>query len=385
MSKLNINNIIVKFMYNSANVTELQLLELWLSKLENQQKLNEFVEVNYAICHIMTEFNTDKIKRNLFEKIKKDKSILNRLKKIKHLKYAAVAILFLGIGYIFQDRIFIPVGEDELIPKQDEVTLYLEDGGMEIISKNGKTSVFDAKGNKVGEQKGSQLQYANKGTQKEVVYHKLNVPYGKRFEVLLADGTRVYLNSGSSLKYPVAFLEKGDRNVFLTGEAFFEVAKDTEHPFIINADEVNIRVLGTKFNVSSYADDKNINTVLVEGAVALFMKGEDYDMEKSAILTPGQMATWRKEVNKMEFEEVDTDMHLAWMNGKIIFNHMAFKDILKKLERHYNVTIINTNKILDDEVFTASFDTETIEQVLNTFSRNFAINFHIQNNQIIIN
>ncbi|MEA1785736.1 FecR domain-containing protein [Arenibacter sp. GZD96] len=385
MSEVDIKTIIVKFMYNSADASELELLQLWLSKWENEQKLNEFVEVNYAISHTMTEFNTDKIKQNLVKKIKQDKRILNRLKKMKHLKYAAVVITFLGIGYFFQDRIFIPEGEEELIPKQDEITLYLEDGGVQFISKDDTRTIRNSKGENVGTQNGNLLHYDTMHGSKEVVYHKLNVPYGKQFEITLGDGTKVHLNAGSSLKYPVHFLEKGSRNVFLTGEAFFDVVQDAHRPFIVHTDEVNIRVLGTRFNVSSYPEDNQMNTVLVEGAVGLFMKGEQFTQQKSTVLEPGFKASWNKSSNKMALEEVDTEEHVAWISGKMVFNHMVFSDILKKLERHYNVKIINTNKAVDEEVFTASFDTETIEQVLHAFSRNFAIKFHVQNNQVIIN
>lgn len=385
MSELDIEEIIVKFMYNSASASELDTLGNWLKDKENEEKFKDFVEINYAICHKMTQFNTDRIKQNLLRKIKKDKSILSRIKDIRGLKYAAVAILFLGIGYLFQDTIFLNATEELLVPGQDEVTLYLEDGSIEAISKDGNAWVYNANGDKVGKQKGNQLEYASMGAKKELVYHKLIVPYGKRFELLLSDGTKAYLNSGSSLKYPVSFLAAKDRNVFLTGEAFFDVAKDADRPFIVNTDEVNIRVLGTRFNVSSYPEDNSMNTVLVEGSVGLFMKGEQFNGKKSSVLEPGFKASWNKAVNLMEFEEVDTDEYVAWMNGKIVFNHMAFRDILKKLERHYNVSIINTNKAVDEEVFTASFDTETIEQVLQSFSRNYHINFYIENNQVIIN
>ncbi len=237
----------------------------------------------------------------------------------------------------------------------------------------------------MGEQNADQLKYFGKNTEKKQMYHKLMVPYGKKFELMLADGTKAYLNSGSSIKYPTHFLGKGDREVFLTGEAFFEVAKDKERPFVIYADAIGIEVLGTKFNVSSYPEDHTINTVLVEGSVSVFVKEEGKSNEKrTANLEPGHMATWNRDLNDISFEEVDVDMYVAWIGGKITFNHLAFKDIVKKLERHYNVSIQNTNKVLDEEVFTASFDKETLEEVLNTFSRNFAIQFNIENNQVVI-
>jgi hypothetical protein len=384
MSFQDIEKIITKYVTKAASEEELYTLTKWLENPENKKEFRDFIEINYAIAHHMTQFNTDRIKNNLLQKIKKDKRILNRFKINRGLKYAAAAVFFLGLGYFFQHAVFEKPAQELLVPGEDDITLYLEDGGVQIISKNGAAAVHDSKGKKVGEQQADQLKYFSKAAHKKVVYHKLMVPYGKKFELLLSDGTTAYLNSGSSIKYPTGFLEKGKREVFLTGEAYFEVAKDAERPFIIYANDIGIEVLGTKFNVSSYPEDNAIHTVLVEGAVSVFATEEQADKKKSTVLTPGYMATWDRELHSLSSEEVDVDTHVAWMGGKIVFNHLPFKDIVKKLERHYNVSIQNTNKVLDEEVFTASFDKETIEEVLQAFSRNFAIHFNIVNNQIII-
>ena len=386
MSELDIDTIIVKFIHSTASASELDLLGAWLEHSENEAKFNEFVKINYAISHKMTQFNTDRTKKNLLQKIKNDKSILNLFKVKRYVKYVTAAVLFLGIGYFFQISVFEKPAKELLIPGEDDITLYLEDGGVQIISKNGSAAVHNAKGKKVGEQKSDQLRYFGKENENKKVYHKLIVPYGRKFELLLADGTKAYLNSGSSIKYPTGFSETGKREVFLTGEAFFEVARDTDRPFVIYTNDIGVEVLGTKFNVSSYPEDSTINTVLVEGSISVFAKESDGTSEekKATILEPGYMAIWNKERNDMSHEEVDVDMYIAWIGGKITFNHLPFKDIVKKLERHYNVSIQNTNKVLDEEVFTASFDKETLDEVLNTFSRNFAIHFNIENNQVII-
>jgi ferric-dicitrate binding protein FerR (iron transport regulator) len=118
--------------------------------------------------------------------------------------------------------------------------------------------------------------------------------------------------------------------------------------------------------------------------VGLFRNGEEYRLENASLLEPGYKATSEKSRKEILFEQVDTEIYTGWVQGKIIFNSMPFKDILKKLERQYNVEIINNNKQLDEEIFTASFDTETIEQVLTAFNKNYPINYQIRNNQIII-
>ena len=118
-----------------------------------------------------------------------------------------------------------------------------------------------------------------------LVYNTLKIPYGKQFEVELSDGTIVHLNSGTTLRYPVAFLKNQNRKVFLTGEAFFEVAKDKAHPFTVSTQELNVEVLGTKFNASSYTEDVTTDIVLVEGKVALYKDKKENN--NSVKLTPG--------------------------------------------------------------------------------------------------
>jgi ferric-dicitrate binding protein FerR (iron transport regulator) len=217
------------------------------------------------------------------------------------------------------------------------------------------------------------------------VYNTLTVPYGKRFDLLLSDGTQVTLNSGTSLKYPVQFLNTENRQVFLDGEAFFNVVKDSLNPFIVNTDQLNVRVLGTKFNMSSYPEDQFVNTTLLEGSVSVYNKQDTFDSSKASLLEPGFKAEWNKYNKQILIEEADIAMHTDWLNGKIILRHVPFKNIVKKLERHYNVEIINNNSKLDEELFTASFDIETIDQVFQTFNLTYEMDYKINDRQIIIN
>src|SRR5690606_28947840 len=143
------------------------------------------------------------------------------------------------------------------------------------------------------------------------------------------------LNAGTSLKYPVKFIKGKNREVYLTGEAFFEVAKDAAHTFIVNANGLNIRVLGTKFNVSAYPEDNTTNTVLVEGSVGLYQGGA-YDSEKATFLTPEHLASLDKTNKDITIENAETSLYTAWINGNIILRHVVFKNIIEKLERQYN-------------------------------------------------
>ena len=300
------------------------------------------------------------------------------------LKSAAVLAILVGLGYIFRDTM-VDSAKTPIIPG-DAIILQLENGNIEVISEGGATKVVDTEGNVLGAQQGSQLIYKNNGTStEELIYNTLTVPYGKRFDLLLSDGTKVTLNSGTSLKYPVQFLKTKNRQVFLDGEAFFNVAKDSANAFIVNTGELNVRVLGTKFNLSSYPEDHFVNTTLLEGSVSVYNKQDTYDSSNASLLEPGYKAEWNKYNRQILVEEADIAMHTDWLNGKIILRHVPFKNIVKKLERHYNVEIVNNNPKLDEELFTASFDVETIDQVFKTFNLTYQMDYKINDRQIIIN
>lgn len=380
MKSSKVKKILVKYLTNSITATEFDFLSKWVEEPKNAEEFKTYIKINYATNSCMSEYNLEKSKKDLLNKIRKDKKLYYRLNFNSVLKYAAIGILFLGVGYIFQLSFNEKSENNKIVPTEGMVTLQLEDGSIEVFSGDNENANENIKDYRFSEKK-SEVVIAPK----ELVYNMLKVPYGKKFQVVLSDGTKVYINSGTSLKYPVEFIKGKNREVFLDGEAYFDVAKDTENPFLVNTSELNVRVYGTKFVVSSYKEDSNINTVLLEGSVGLFKRGAEFNAENASMLNPGHKATWDKIEKNIVVEEVDTSIYTEWMRGKITFNHIAFKDILKKLERHYNVSITNYNKELDEELFTASFDSETIEEVLSAFSINYKIDYKVNENEILIN
>jgi len=377
--------LIAKYFTDSISTDELDDLILWLETQDKEELFISSTKIDYAIRNNMSQYDTKKSEKILLDKIRKDKNILYRLENRKIVKYAAVALIFLSVGYFFHDNFKTIEKASVTTVERNEIILQLDNGNIKVLSKGGTTKIIDKEGTIVGSQKGNQLVYDKQPSIEKLVYNTLTVPYGKRFELKLSDGTHIHLNAGTSLKYPVKFLEGEKRQVYLNGEAFFNVTKDAKHPFIVNMNNVGVRVLGTKFNASSYPENDIINTVLVEGSVSIFDNNNEYDPTTASLLKPGYQAIWNKRNDKILIEKTDIAMHTAWIDGRILFRHLPFKTILKKLERHYDVTIMNNNRALDEEFFTASFDIETIEQVLEAFNRNYGINYSIINNQIIIN
>lgn len=308
-------------------------------------------------------------------------------------KVAAVLLISLSVSYFYfeNDKNLKKNSINSTVvdakTKSENIILELDNGNKEVIAADGSKTILDKEGKVVGVQNGTNLNYSNKEKEKipeRLVYNKLTIPFGKVFQIVLSDGTKVHLNAGSSLRYPVHFIKGKNRMVFLEGEAYFDVEKNPKQPFIVNTDNMNIEVLGTKFNVSSYPEDSSINTVLVEGSVSIG-SSDTLNLAQNILLKPGNKADWKKQNGKVNIKPVDTAIYTAWIDGKIVFEHMKFENILKKLERHYNVSINNTNTTLSRETFTASFDIETIEQVLTSFSKNYQFNFEIKENHITIN
>lgn len=299
-------------------------------------------------------------------------------------KYAAAAAIFIGVltsGYFFYNNKL--AGDTFTIPA-DAITLEHEDGSIEILKKDGSKALVGKDGKVIGQQKDSKISYEEEKTAKKLVYNTLSVPYGKRFELELSDGTHVHLNAGTSIKYPIAFIRGKPRTVFLTGEAFFDVSKDSLRPFTVNSGTLDVRVLGTRFNVSSYPEDERTDVVLVEGSVGMHNDGETFDTEKSIILLPGYKGTYQKTDGEIHKEPVTTAIYTSWMDGELVFRNMAFENILKKMERHYNVSITNKNTRLGQEVFNASYGNIPLQKVLQDLKLTHGIEYTINGTTITI-
>jgi len=372
--------LIVKFITNQATTEEIEQLTKWLKDDENKVVFNDFIKINYAIDSSLNTFDSTEVRKQISERIQKEKNIFYKRRFSSYYKYAAILIVALGGFYFYKNSGSEAVKQNVIIPRVDEIVLQLGNGASETINTAEEKNVTDKNGNIIGKQEKNRLVYTKAFTEGELVYNTLKIPYGKKFEVQLSDGTVVHLNSGTSLKYPVQFVKNKSRQVYLTGEAYFEVSKDKAHPYTVNAQEVNVEVLGTKFNVDSYSNNTSTDVVLVEGKVALYKEQKT----NQVYLTPGFKGSNVTGAASFQTEQVNTDYYTAWVKGSLVFKNASFNDIIKKLERQYNVTFINKNKTLGREIFNARFDNEPIEVVLKYFSDSYKIDYDIDRDKITI-
>lgn len=381
--------LIYKKLTSKLTTSETLRLSEWLEASDENWGIFKKIETFYrngGDISGLTQLDADQAWEKVLEKqlAKKRKARTRHIIRTSY-KYAAVLLIALLAGYAYWNYNSSPEDIMDSNPKDEGVVIVFDNGEkIRLSSERKQEELLDQDGNRIGERNGNQLDYSGKENVTELVYNTLYVPNGRRFDIVLSDNSHVYLNAGSSLRYPVNFIPGKKRQVYLEGEAFFDVSKDTDHPFVVTSGNMDVEVLGTKFNVNAYPEETNINTVLVEGSVRLNTNEIEENRDASVLLEPGHMAQWDQKTKSAQTEEVDTELYTGWMQGKLVLRGMRFKDILKKLERHYGVSIQNKNKKLENRVFTATFDVETIEEVLNTFVAETNFDYLIEKEQITI-
>ncbi|RTE55381.1 FecR family protein [Arenibacter aquaticus] len=365
---MEIAQLLVKKLNKTISVEEQKYFDNWIKKSNENRNLFlrlQSLHNDGKIISKVDDIDIDSAWNDVLKVSKIKKLGSQRLKLIQLYKYAAIFIgLFFAAIWYWQTALQKSV---ELI-NADSITLQLDNGEIQQISTEKIQTITNSAGKILGIQNGTQLNYLNNSEINKLSFNVLTVPNGKTFKLILSDSTTVYLNAGSSLKYPAKFIKGQNRQVFLTGEGYFDVHKDKEHPFIVTNGQMDVRVLGTKFNISAYPEDKEINTVLVEGSVSLYNNENEYNTETSSLLKPNHQASWNRSNDNVTIKTVDTDIYTSWINGKLVIKKMPFKNIIQKLERHYKVTINNTYEQLDNLDFTATFDIESIDDVLATFA-----------------
>lgn len=392
-NKASIRELLIKFARNQCSQEEGQKL---FDYFKESPAVEDFPDLSEVLPDLetgdpMDSQEADRLFQNIITKYP-----VSRKRKFTVLKYAVTFALILGLAstiYWLGPTSSGPKTQPitvETLPvsapdvRKEEITLQLPNGQVKVLPDKGTSKIMDEAGKIVGQQENDQLIYSRDTGSRKLVYNTLNVPYGKKFALLLSDGTSVILNAGSSLRYPVQFNKDAERRVYLNGEAFFDVAKDLHHAFVIEAEDLNIKVYGTKFNVSSYSEDEVTDVVLVEGSVGLYKDTGKFSKDKVSFLTPGHKGSFEKRRKHISTEAVSIEGYTAWINGELVFRNTTFNNILKKLERHYNVVITNKNNTLGEERFNARFRNAPIAKVLGYFSASYGLEYKMDDNQITI-
>ena len=369
-----IENIILKFFNDDCSSIELEELLDFILIEENYAIFKDYVNINHFATMTLNKFDKSSLINELETRIKKEK----RTTKIKSYKQslllvAAVFICVFGLSYL---------ADFNKIDTDSKNIILTTSSGQKVILDADEIQLKKLDG--IVETKSNTLVYNKDENLETFVKNTIDVPYGKRFKLNLSDGTLVYLNSGSSFTYPVSFIDGIDREVFLSGEAFFDVSSDSLNTFKVVSTGSYVEVYGTKFNFKDYQEDNFSEVILTEGSLGV---KNTISNSETIVLRPGDKAKVNYAGEGVEIKEVNTMLYTSWIDGRIIFRDENINNMITKLERIYDVVIINNNDKLNDEYINATIltETESIENVLDYLEEIYNLNYKIINNKIIIN
>lgn len=269
-----------------------------------------------------------------------------------------------------------PAASQAVVPGSNKAVLILADGSSISLddSRNGKVA---AQGGTIISKLGNgQVVYKPDTRSTEIFYNTLSTPKGGQFQLTLPDGSNVWLNSSSSIRYPTAF-SGTSRAVQVTGEAYFEITHNAEQPFLVNLEEIQIKVLGTHFNVNAYGDEPSKRTTLLQGSVSISNGGA------ASILKPGQQAQISKSGEMKLLNEVDVEEVVAWKNGYFSFSKADLPTVMRQLARWYDVDVTYEGSV-PDRAFGGKISREAdISEVLRIL-RETRVHFRIEDKKIIV-
>ena len=322
-------------------------MEAWWSRFENdhpEEKRNLWLARN-----VLLKFRTTNKKLSEDEKIILFSRVLRQIEEKQRkgksrrlitglLKYAAVALVFFSIGALifYKQNQFDPqfLAQKLSEPVPESVARLIRANGQHIVLKENKSILHYNSNGKLIVNNDTIKSEISKLAMKSAM-NQLIIPYGKTSEIFLSDGTKVFINAGSRLVYPENFTGK-TREVFLVGEAYFEVKKDPAHPFIVQVRDLSVKVLGTHFNISAYPGDNVIETVLAEGKVRMEKINSGF-FDKATELFTNQMASFDVNTKETRVRTVIAENYTIWTAGILKFESADLNRITKKLERYYNI------------------------------------------------
>lgn len=377
-----IKELIIRCQLGVLTPSERQVLDAWRGESEKHEKLFQcLMNGERTFLHLEALDAIDVNKAFI-----RNQKLLQRQSNRRIIRYSiswtAIVALIIGLFQFWPDASqpdTLPLTlQKEIEPGSHQAELVFADGStvqllpdMQERFHNGNSEVT-VTGNKVN------YSGVAEGTQTD--WHLIRTPLGGEYSITLADGTVVWLNAMSELKYPVRF-DRKERRVELKGEAYFQVKHNVDQPFYVGIGDYQIKVLGTSFNVKAYANDQNWETTLCSGSVNL----EDLNNQKNVILTPGEQAVCSHDSRQIEVKEVDTELYTAWTKGEFRFDNTSVEEIFTVLQRWYNIEVFYANTQVRHEVFTGKLPRfDNLKTILDIMAKVSDLKFELKENMLII-
>lgn len=366
--------------YGKAEKSQIIELQKWLKESEeNRNFYNKVLSRSY-----LEEGLEEYMQYDADDAWKQLKTKMHPRKKqffVRSLPYAAIVAVIVGLTVWFQDRNSKQDAElqnivtNVILPGSPKAQLVLSDGRQIELEAKGKGLCRRVEGENF-ENNGQLLDYRQrKFVENTVQVHTLRIPRGGEYQIILSDSTRVWVNADSELQYPDRFTGE-QRKVVLKGEAYFEVAKDSLRPFYVEVGDMNVKVLGTSFNISAYPNSKR-QTTLVDGCVTINWN------QQQVTLHPGQQAT--ETTRELQVRQVNVSNYVGWIDRRFVFKDKRLGEILEDLERWYDVEVFVTDDKIRDLHLTANFQKyEKIDKVLEIIEYAACVKFEIKDRMIIV-
>lgn len=361
---------------------QMQEVNAWMEDPEHVKLLQEFA----TAYQVRMNKNFDRDKEKEFARLERD--FYERKSRRMTLRWSVAASIILLVG-LFVGRTVTEwrdLDDARVLAKTER---NVPGAKAELILSTGERVVLDRKNvaieglNEMGIRNDSVtgLDYATAKVEgKEIMYNTMRIPVGGFYQLALSDGSKVWLNSMTELRFPVTFTGE-QRKVYLTGEAYFEVTHDSVHPFIVETpDGMEVKVYGTEFNMNTY-EKGVVQTVLVKGKVGV----RGGVLGKEVVLAPEQMAVYREKTGEIQVENVDHYKYVAWKDGEFVFERETIEEIMERLSRWYDVKVFYSNESLKQKRFTGAISRyKDIEQVLHLIEGPATLHFEIKGNVVTV-
>lgn len=378
--------ILHKYRQGTATPEEIAFLEAYYDLFEVEENvLDKMDEVAKAQLKNI-------IKVGLSEQIAaEERKSSSKVIWIKRWAAAAVALLLIGVAsYLFTQQNTGPTNKQEeqvtkldIPPGGNKAVLTLADGSSIILNDKENGLITQDAGAEIVKTKDGQIVYRSKQAAQNAALNMISTPRGGQYQLTLSDGTKVWLNASSSIKFPTVFTGT-ERKVEITGEAYFEVAKNKNMPFKVSSAHQMIEVLGTHFNINTYDDESADKTTLIEGSVKIYKLNQQGKEENiSTILKPGQQAILTSQAKNFKVSDADEEAAVAWKNGYFKFNRDNIQTIMRQVSRWYNVDVEYRGKISEDLFVGKINRSENVSEVLRILQLS-KINTTIKGDKIII-
>jgi transmembrane sensor len=385
LHKHQFQQLIDKYLKGQATAQEEQLL---MELFESLQTNADWNEQQLGVKHELEDKMLNRLQQAIINAEPEPERKVLKLFAFRNIAAAMVAFVVIsaGVYYNLQQNSKDPqvakkqvAVRHDVDPGKNKAILTL-DNGEQVVLDSARVGTIAKKGNiSVQKTSGGQVIYTVDGQSSStasntLTYNTISTPRGGQYQVVLPDGTKVWLNAASSLKFPTAFAGN-ERKVELTGEAYFEVTKNPSKPFRVSVNALDVKVLGTHFNIMAYGDEDAIKTTLLEGSVQLNLAGS------SSMLKPDQQGVIHN--GNIRVVEVNAEREVAWKNGFFEFNRCSLLDIMRQLSRWYDIEVVYQGKTTDDEFVGKIERNVKLSQVLRVLQLN-RVHFKVEDKKIFV-